>query len=47
MAKHEKLCISVASEAKIPWENKKILIGNIVYYMFYKGVLNLSRKLTQ
>jgi hypothetical protein len=46
MAKHEKLYIPVASEVKIPRGSKKISIGNIVYYMSPKSVLNLSRKLT-
>ena len=46
MAKHERMCIPVSNEIKIPRGSKKISNGDIVYYMSPKGVLNLSRKLT-
>ena len=46
MAKHEQLCIPVSTEIKIPRGNSNINLGDIVYYMSPRGVVNLSKKLT-
>jgi len=46
MAKHERLCIPVSTEIKIPRGRSNINLGDIVYYMSPRGVVNLSKKLT-
>ena len=44
--KHETLNIPVLTEIKAPRSKYQISVGNIVFYMSPKGVLNLSKKLT-
>ena len=46
MMKHEQLCILVSTEIKIPWGSTNITLGDEVYYMSPRGVINLSKKLT-
>ena len=46
MVKHETLNIPVLTEVKAPRSKYQISIGNIVFYMSPKGILNLSKKLT-
>ena len=46
MIKHETLNIPVLTEIKAPWSKYRISVGNIVFYMSPKGILNLSKKLT-
>ena len=46
MVKHEQLCIPVSTEIKIPRGPSSINLGDIVYYMSPRGVINLSKKLT-
>ena len=44
--KHETLNIPVLTEIKAPRSKYQISVGNIVFYMSPKGILNLSKKLT-
>ena len=46
MMKHEQLCIPVSTEIKVPRGSTNISLGDIVYYMSPRGVVNLSKKLT-
>ena len=46
MMKHEQLCIPVSTEIKVAWGSPNISLGDIVYYMSPRGVVNLSKKLT-
>ena len=46
MVRHEQLCIPVSTEIKIPRGCSNINLGDIVYYMSPRGVINLSKKLT-
>ena len=46
MARHEQLCIPVSTEIKIPRGSSSINLGDTVYYMSPRGVVNLSKKLT-
>ena len=45
MAKHEQLCIPVSTEIKIPRGSSNINLGDTVYYMSPRGVINLSKKI--
>ena len=46
MAIHEQLCIPVSTEIKKPRGSSNINLGDTVYYMSPRGVINLSKKLT-
>lgn len=46
LVRHETLNIPVLTEIKAPRSKYQISVGNIVFYMSPKGILNLSKKLT-
>ena len=45
MVRHETLNIPVLTEIKAPRSKYQISVGNVVFYMSPKGILNPSKKL--